>query len=441
MVPFWGEPAWRGCRGKQVHHFLRNCIKLFQFKELQKSTTILIVCPKSLSGYLKKEVEFHGFTPTAHFPTGVSLRGSLADCMKLNLVLAVAHHVLLFVKEFNCDNPDTLYREIKAVDWENIIAPDGYVCVTSVVHTASITDTRFANLKCKDAIVDRMAEKRGKRCDSGSSRESAVVHIFWQDSRCILYIDTSGEPLTKRGYRKIPGSAPMQETLAAGVVCATGWIGMGNFINPMCGSGTLAIEAALIAHNRAPGIMRQNFGFMHLLPFDKTAYSQLREEVVSREKSSIPCKIIASDHDPNALFAAKTNAQNAGMEKSIQFELSEFDATPVPASQDPGIVLLNPEYGFRMGEAENLKNVYKRIGDFFKHRCSGYHGFVFTGNIQLAKHIGLKSKRKIPFLSGKIECRLYEYELYAGRRDSNEDLLNSSQSEKRQTSSPSGENG
>jgi putative N6-adenine-specific DNA methylase len=336
--------------------------------------------------------------------------------MRLNLVLAIAHHVLLFVKEFSCDGPDVLYSEIKSVDWENIIPADGYVCVTSVVHTASITDTRFANLKCKDAIVDRIAEKKGRRPDSGSDRHGAVVHIFWQESRCILYIDTSGESLSKRGYRKNPGAAPMQETLAAGVVAATAWKGKGNFINPMCGSGTLAIEAALIARNKAPGIMRQNFGFMHLLSFDAPLHSRLRNELIGKETSSFPGTIIGSDRDTNALSAAKTNAQNAGLEKSIQFEQCEFDMTSIPDSTESGVVLLNPEYGFRMGDTEQLKGVYKKIGDFFKRRCSGYKGFVFTGNTDLAKHIGLKSKRKMPFLSGKIECRLYEYELYAGKR-------------------------
>jgi 23S rRNA G2445 N2-methylase RlmL len=386
------------------------------FADIQKSATILIACPKGLSDYLKKEVEFQGFRPMSHFPTGVSMKGSLADCIKCNLVLSTAHHVLLLVKEFSCDHPDVLYKEVNAVDWENIVPADGYVCVTSVVHTASITDTRFVNLKCKDAIVDRLAQKNGKRCNSGNERHATVVHIYWNENRCMLYIDTSGESLSKRGYRKIPMSAPMQETLAAGVIRATSWNGTTNFINPMCGSGTLAIEAALIAHNRAPGMLRQNFGFMHLIPFDPEAYSQLRAKLMEKELPKISGRIIASDHDSNALFAAKKNAEQAGIAQSIQFDLCEFDATEIPESHGTGVVLLNPEYGFRMGDTEQLKTIYRRIGDFFKHQCKGNSGFVFTGNKDLAKYIGLKSKRKILFLSGKIECRLYEYELYAGRR-------------------------
>jgi len=387
------------------------------FPEIQKNATILIVCPKGLSDYLKEEVEFNGFRPIAHFPTGVSIRGSLTDCIKLNLVLSMAHHVLMLIKEFPCANPDRLYSEVNSMDWENIIPPDGYVCVTSVVHTASITDTRYANLKCKDAIVDRLAKKIGKRCNSGSERDRTVVHIYWNEDRCLLYIDTSGEPLSKRGYRKMPGSAPMQETLAAGVVRATRWNGTGIFVNPMCGSGTLAIEAALIALNKAPGILRKNFGFMHLVSFDLQAYERIRAALREQERKTPPGVIIASDYDENALMAAKTNAEYAGVAQTIRFELCDFDDTTLAENPGPGIVLLNPEYGFRMGDAQHLKTVYKRIGDFFKHRCSGFTGFVFTGNTDLAKFIGLKAKRKLGFLSGKIECRLYEYELYEGRRE------------------------
>jgi 23S rRNA G2445 N2-methylase RlmL len=388
-----------------------------EFPDIQKNATILIVCPRGLSDFLKNEVESHGYAPTAHFPTGVSIRGSLADCMKLNLVLSTAHHVLLLLKEFACDHPDRLYKEVTGIDWEHIIPADGYLCVTSNVHTKSITDTRFANLRCKDAIVDRMALKNGRRCDSGSERTGTVVHIYWNDNRCLLYIDTSGEPLSKRGYRRIPGTAPMQETLAAGVVRATRWNGNGIFVNPMCGSGTLSVEAAILAHGRAPGILRDNFGFMHLVPFDDQAYSRLTSSLQENERRKFPGKIVASDYDADALSAAKTNAEKAGMSASIEFELCDFDKTNFVKDQGPGIVLLNPEYGFRMGDEEHLKMIYERIGNFFKQRCSGMSGFVFTGNTGLAKHIGLKSKRKTSFLSGKIECRLYEYELYAGRRE------------------------
>jgi len=383
------------------------------FEQIQKNASILITCPKGLSDFLKQEVASLGYRMTGHFPTGVSLQGSLRDCIKLNLTLATAHHVLMLIKECTCKTPADLYREVNAVDWENIVPANGYVCVTSIVHTSSITDTRFANLKCKDAIVDRLAQKNGKRCNSGSERDHTVVHLYWNEDRCMLYIDTSGQPLSKRGYRLNPGHAPMQETLAAAVVRATGFNGKENFINPMCGSATLAIEAALVAHNKAPGIMRSNFGFMHLNGFDDDAYARLKRELISRELKGISGSIFATDIDSSAIAAAQANIKTAGFETTIALNVSDFDQTPVP--DGGGVVVLNPEYGFRMGNPEELKNVYKKIGNFFKHQCSGYTGFVFTGNFNLAKFVGLKAKKKIPFLSGKIECRLYAYDLYGGK--------------------------
>ena len=384
-----------------------------RFNEIQNDTTILITCPKTLSGFLKEEVIAQGFELTGHFPTGLSIRGSLLDCMRLNLTLATAHHVLLLVKDCACKTPDELYREVGTIDWENIIPANGYVCVTSIVHTPSITDTRYANLKCKDAIVDRLAQKNGKRCNSGSERDRTVVHVYWHESRCLIYVDTSGQPLSKRGYRLNPGQAPMQETLAAAVVRATGFKGNGNFINPMCGSATVAIEAALLAYNKAPGILRLNFGFMHLKTFDRDAYSKLREQLISRERDAIPGSISASDIDPVAMTAARENVKNAGLESRIELSVCDFDRKEVPFGG--GMVVLNPEYGIRMGDPEKLKTTYKRIGSYFKHQCGGYTGFVFTGNFDLVKHIGLKAKWKTNFQSGKIDCRLYAYDLYSGR--------------------------
>jgi putative N6-adenine-specific DNA methylase len=337
--------------------------------------------------------------------------------MMLNLSLSTAHHVLFNLREFTCKSPEALYKETLAIDWENIVPANGHVSVTSIVHTASINDTRYANLKCKDAIVDRLVKQTGKRCDSGNLRDRTVVHLYWNDERCIIYLDTSGEPLSKRGYRFVPGSAPMQETLAAAVVRATGWNGSTHFVNPMCGSGTLAIEAALMAIHRAPGIMRTNFGFMHCVAFDPDAFFLARKKLLSLEKKvspGSPVRILATDNDPSALSAAQRNAKAAGVENHIEFGQCDFKESIIPEGK--GTVIFNPEYGIRRGDETELQSTYKDIGDFFKRRCGGYTGFVFTGNYGLAKHIGLKARKKYKFTSGKIECRLYEYELYQGRK-------------------------
>jgi putative N6-adenine-specific DNA methylase len=241
-----------------------------------------------------------------------------------------------------------------------------------------------------------------------------VVHLHWEQDRCEVWLDTSGEPLSRRGYRKIPLEAPMQETLAAAVILATGWDGKAPLVSPMCGSGTLAIEGALIASRQAPGILRQNFGFMHLLGFDPSAFEKQREEFKKAARQEAAGRIVATDIRPEAVEAARQNARTAGVEHLIEFQTCDFRESTVPEGE--GIVILNPEYGERMGDAGKLGDIYKGIGDFFKNRCLGYRGYIFTGNLDLAKQVGLRTKRRIPFYNGPIECRLLEYELYRGSR-------------------------
>jgi putative N6-adenine-specific DNA methylase len=206
----------------------------------------------------------------------------------------------------------------------------------------------------------------------------------------------------------------MQETLAAAVIMASGWNGRSHFINPMCGSGTLAIEAALLGLNRAPGIFRNNFGFMHIREFNKPLWNDLRTKAKREAKKTLDCRIIATDVSKEAVIAAKNNASTAGVEHLIEFGVCDYADTTVPEGK--GIVILNPEYGERMGKIKELKRVYSGIGDFFKQKCRGYTGFIFTGNLELAKKVGLRTKRRIQFFNSGIECRLLEYELYEGSR-------------------------
>jgi putative N6-adenine-specific DNA methylase len=269
-------------------------------------------------------------------------------------------------------------------------------------------------VKCKDAIVDRIRGKCGRRPDSGPDKNSVVVHLYWKEDRCSVYFDTSGIALSMRGYRKIPMTAPMQETLAAAVIMATGWNGKSNFVNPMCGSGTLVIEAALIALGKAPGLLRSNYGFMHLRGFDKSLWSELRMKTKKMTKRVLSHKIIATDKSREAVEAARKNAATAGVEHLIDFSVCDYAMAEPP--DGGGIVVLNPEYGERMGKVRELEDVYRGIGDFFKQKCGGYTGYIFTGNLDLAKKVGLRAKRRIPFFSSSIECRLLEYELYKGSR-------------------------
>ena len=379
-----------------------------------KKNRIFITCPKGIQPYLATEVQALGFPVTAESVSGVETEGTLAETMRLNLFLRTGHRVLYLLSFFSAATPGELYSETVKFPWEDYIYENGYISVTSTVDTPAITDSRFANLKCKDAIADRFMQKFGRRPDSGPERDRVVVHLHWKDKECSLFIDTSGEPLSKRGYRKIPLKAPLQETLASSIVMATGWHDDGHFINPMCGSGTLAIEAALIGLKKAPGILRNNFCFMHLRGFDQALWEELRSEASLLCKKTLENRIIATDASSQAVDAARKNAMTAGVEHLIEFSASGFADTPVP--EGGGVVLLNPEYGERMGQMDKLAETYTGIGDFFKQKCKGYTGYVFTGNPDLAKKIGLRSKRKVQFFNSNIECRLLEYELYEGTK-------------------------
>lgn len=381
---------------------------------------ILITCSPTLPEYLRKEVEELGYRVNSTNPGGLEICGTMFDTMKLNLHLRTAYNVLYLVKEFRCTTPAQLYKQTNNIPWEEIIPNDQYFTIVNRVDTPSISNTMFASLKAKDAIVDRIMAKTGGRPDSGSDRHRIVLQMFWKNDRCWLYINTSGQKLSDRSYRKIPHSAPMRETLAAATLLAAGYDGTMPFINPMCGGGTLAIEAALIATGRPVGLLRSSFGFQYLKDFDSDSWKTLRVETQKvakkQAKNFEPARIIATDIDPKAVEAAKRNAKTAGVDHLIEF--SECDFAETPLADQKGIVMMNPEYGKRMGEIDQLEETYKRIGDYFKSDCAGYVGFIFTGNMDLAKKVGLRTSRKIHFLNGDIECRLLKYELYQGTRKS-----------------------
>ena len=381
---------------------------------LSQKNRIIVTCAKGVPPFLKEEILSLGLPVLSEGISHVGTEGTINDAMRLNLFIRTGQRVLFLLEQFDAQDAEQLYGRVFQIPWEDYLPKDGYLSVTSSVDNPEIKDSRFANLKCKDAIVDRFNEKFGQRPDSGPERKGSVVHLYWQGERCHLFLDTSGEPLSRRGYRKIPLKAPMQETLAAAVILATGWKGEGSFVNPMCGSGTLSIEAAMVALGRAPGLLRSNYGFMHLKGFDESSWKAMRKETRAMAKRSWAGRIIATDISREAVQAARQNAATAGVEQGIDFSVCDYGATPIP--EGGGVVLLNPPYGERLGERKELEELYKGIGDFFKKRCKGYRGYIFTGNLDLAKRVGLRTKRKIPFFNGEIECRLLEYELYEGSK-------------------------
>ena len=389
---------------------------------------IIISCAKCLSCWTEREVAEMGYKPIEVTENTVVVRGDMRDVMKLNLRLRTAHRVLVPLLRTECRNIRDLYNAAVSIDWENLIEADGYFSVSSIVHNYTIRDTRLPSLYTKDAIADRMRDKCQRRPDSGGENIGSSIFVYWERDTVIIYLDTSGEPLSKRGYRKIPGSAPMQETLAAACLMAMGWNGSTSFLSPMCGSGTPAIEGAMIAANKAPGLLKGHFAFQsikdytRIIPGEKALRvaprqrfgatpEQIWKEMVldakEEEKSEGLPKIVATDISPEAVENAHTNAIAAGVAQYIDFSACDFADTPVPGEK--GCVFFNPEYGIRLGTYEELAPVYERIGVFMNEKCRGWTGGLITGNPDLSKLVNLYYKTRVPFFNGPIDCRLFIY--------------------------------
>lgn len=380
-----------------------------------KRSRIRIQCLPLLGDHLKAEVEKLGFNVLSHDATGVEIEGDFEDCIHLNLYLRTATRVLFQLKQFTAKDSKVLFDEISSYPWPRLLRANGYLHVDSYAKHPEVRDTSYPNRVVKDAVVDSLQKYYGRRPDSGPGRHGTVLYLFWTEKEAIIYLDTSGEVIAKHGYRKNPHKAPMMESLAAATIFASAWDGTVPFVNPMCGSGTLAIEAALMARNFPPGLHRDNFGFMHCKWFRQARYDELvdlaKRQVGDKKQAPV---IIATDRDRRAIMAAEANAAEAGVKDMIRFDVCDFRDTSLPEA--PGVIFMNPEYGERLGETDRLQQTYQAIGDFFKQHAAGYKGYVFTGNQDLAKKVGLRTSRKIPFMNGRIECRLLEYEMYRGTR-------------------------
>lgn len=391
-----------------------SCFVLLCMLDFNTKGKVFITCKDRSVSYLEQEIRELGFFPVEISRTGIEILASLEECMDLNLHLRTASHVLYEIKSFYLRNADDIYRRFKAIPWEEYLDVDGYFSVNSVAENESITTPLIVNVKVKDAIVDRFRELKGRRPDSGSDFSGLVIQVYWKETQAIVYLNTSGETLAKHGYRKIPGKAPMMEALAAATIYASEWNTRVPFINPMCGSGTLAIEAALMACKRYPGLYRDHYSFQHILGYDEETFQAKKRKLENKIIDNPGVKIIASDISLQAITFARENAAFAGVEDLIDFQTGDFAETEIP-EKPRGVIMFNPEYGERLGDLTELEETYKRMGDFMKQKCAGYRGYIFTGNLDLAKKVGLKASRRIEFWNGTIDCRLLKYDMYAGK--------------------------
>ncbi|AJE02361.1 THUMP domain-containing class I SAM-dependent RNA methyltransferase [Geobacter pickeringii] len=341
---------------------------------------------------------------------GVRFTGDLAACYRANLWLRTASRILVPLAEFPCDTPQSLYDGVRSLPWERYVTPEMTLAVECSLRDSALTHSGFVVLKTKDAIVDTVRDRCGRRPNVNPKDPDLLVNVHLARNRCTVSLDSSGAGLDKRGYRADTGEAPLRETLAAALVELSGWDGTVPLVDPFCGSGTILVEAALKALNRAPGLIRERFGFQRWPGFEQTAWRRLVAEAREVERSTLAAPLLGSDLQEKVLLAAEKNIRRAGVERFVTFSCADVrDLLPPPP---PGMILTNPPYGCRLGEEEQLKQLYRQVGDIFKQRCAGYTAWLFTGGLDLAKEVGLRASRRIVLFNGPIECRLLKYDLY-----------------------------
>ena len=365
---------------------------------------------KGVEEVLVAELERLGIPEVSLQSGGARFGGGMEAAYRANLWLRTASRVLMPVAEFDCETPEQLYQGVRGVKWTKYLTPSMTLAVECNLRDSALTHSGFVALKTKDALVDELRDRLGSRPNVDTKDPDLRVNVRLFRNRCTVSLDTSGSPLDRRGYRLERHEAPLKENLAAALIELSGWDGSVPFLDPMCGTGTIAIEAALKALRIAPGLLRGSFGFQRWPGFDRRLWQGLVQEARRQRLSELPAPVLGSDISHSAVAMANENAKRAGVGELISlWRLPIAELAPPPG---PGIMIFNPPYGKRLGEEEALKPLYKEIGDVLKQRCKGYTAYLFTGNLQLAKSVGLKATRRIVLFNGPIECRLLKYEMY-----------------------------
>ncbi len=337
----------------------------------------------------------------------VSFRGDQRLLYRVNLWCRTAIRFLRPIRSFTATNERELYRGIAAIDWRPYLDVDGSLAIDPVVHNSFCTHSLYAAQLAKDAIVDQFRGRTGRRPSVDLKDPDLRINLHINQNQVTVHLDSSGDSLHKRGYRSEASEAPINEVLAAGILSLTGWDGAMPLVDPMCGSGTFVIEAARLARNIAPGILRP-FAFERWKDYDRALHSELDKEARAAVRDGPPVEIVGSDRDARVVEIARQNAGRAGVKNAVRIETADFADLSPPAP--PGVLVVNPPYDERM-KLEAVASFYRGIGDALKRGFDGYTAFVFTGNLEAAKHIGLRSSQRIRLFNGPIECRLVRYEI------------------------------
>lgn len=344
----------------------------------------------------------------------VTCSGNLRQLYEANLWCRTAIRILKPIRQFKARDEKNLYEQVQQTDWSEFFDLDMTFAIDAVVSHSTFEHSLYVSQLTKDAIVDQFRAKTGARPSVDRIRPDVRLNLHMYDNLVTLSLDSSGDSLHRRGYRLQTNVAPLNEVLAAGIIALSGWDKKSPFIDPMCGSGTFLIEAALMAQNIAPGLFRRDpYGFEKWKDYNESLFEMVWNTAEAKEKRTPQAHIIGYDLDADYIEAARNNIANAGLENIIQVEQADFFETQAPEGQ--GVVVMNPPYNERI-QSEDINELYKNIGDTLKNNYQGYDAFVFTGNLEAAKSIGLRTSRRVPLYNGSIECRLLKYELYRGSR-------------------------
>jgi len=378
---------------------------------MDQSYTFFVSTARGLEPVLETELVDLNLQSIRPGVGGVSFLGTLSDAYRANLWLRTGNRVLLVLKEFKCANPDSLYKACRSIPWDRYILRKQTFAVDAFTRdTPLLKNAQYAALKVKDAVVDALRSKWGHRPDVDRHEPDVGVSLHAVGGEATLSLDTTGDRLHRRGYGKSRKTAPLKETLAAGLVLLSGWDRQTPLVDPMCGSGTIVIEAALIAAQCAPGLLREGFGFEKWGNFQPSVWKQLVKEARQSDSDTVSCPIIGMDKDWSAVQSARRNAKKAGVQDFVRFV--RRDVLDFEPEADRGLILTNPPYGHRLELSEDPQPFYKRLGDLLKHKCKGWTAEIFTGDPNLAKQIELRTSRRIILYNGPLECRLLRYEMH-----------------------------
>ena len=380
---------------------------------MQKETQKFSLIAKTLAGLediLANELKEIGAEDIQILVRAVGFKGNKELMYKANYLCRTAIKILKPLTSFAIRNEDDLYKEIKKIDWWDYMDVDDTLAVDCTLSASSITHSKYASLKAKDAIVDKFREKYDKRPSVDIIDPVLRVNIHIYRDNCSVSFDSSGVSLHKRGYRKATDMAPINELLAAGMILLSGWKKDCNFIDPMCGSGTILIEAALIANNIPSGYYRKSFGFEHWKDFDKELWERVKKEA-SFNITEFEHRIIGSDKSAKAIQIAQENVKSAKLHKDIELNNIAFENLIPPAGG--GIIITNPPYGERL-KIINIIELYSLIGDSLKKKFTGFDAWILSSDNKALKKIGLRTSRKISLYNAKLECKYVKFEIYKG---------------------------